>query len=139
MKIGIIGSMQFTEKMLEVKHELQKLGHKAFLTDLHKSMIGKNNEEIEVIKLKQKYEHDAIKEFWNMMQGADAVLVLNYEKNGIKNYIGANTFLEMGFAHVLGQKIFLFNDPPKNPYLETEIIALKPIIISGDLKKISHR
>ena len=28
MKIGIIGSMQFTEKMLEICDELNKIGHK---------------------------------------------------------------------------------------------------------------
>jgi hypothetical protein len=54
MKIGIIGSMQFTDKMLETKKELQKLGHFAFLTDLHEAMVGKSWEEIESIKIKQK-------------------------------------------------------------------------------------
>ena len=70
-------------------------------------MIGKNEEEIEEIKIYQKNNNDAIREFWRIMQGADAVLVLNIDKNGIKNYIGGNTFLEIGFAHVLDQKIFL--------------------------------
>lgn len=32
--------------------------------------------------------------------GSDAILVLNYDKKGIKNYIGGNTLMEMGFAHV---------------------------------------
>lgn len=35
MKIGIIGSMQFTEKMLETRDNLIKLGHDAFITGLH--------------------------------------------------------------------------------------------------------
>ncbi len=35
MKIGIIGSMQFTDKMLEVKEKLRELDHDAFITDLH--------------------------------------------------------------------------------------------------------
>ena len=68
--------MQFTEKMLEVKDKLLNLGHNAFVTDLHKAMIGKDDEEIEKIKLHQKYNMDAIREFWRAMQGADAVLVL---------------------------------------------------------------
>jgi len=133
MKIGIIGSMQFTDKMLEVKNKLQQLEHEAFLTDLHKSMIGKNDEEIERIKLDQKYNKDAIREFWRIMQGADAVLVLNFDKNGIKNYIGGNTLMEIGFAHVLNQKIFLWNPVPDMPYCKTEIEAVKPVIINGDL------
>ncbi len=136
MKIGIIGSMQFTEKMLETRDELIKLGHDAFVTDLHKSLVGKTDEEKEKIKLHQKYNMDAIREFWRAMQGADAVLVLNYEKNDIKNYIGGNTLMEIGFAHVLNQKIFLLNPIPEIPYYKTEIEAVKPVIINGDLSLI---
>lgn len=98
--------MQFAEQMLEMKEKLAKNGHQAFLTDLHKGFHGKTDTEKEHLKLKQKYNNDAIREFWRAMQGADGILVLNYDKNGIKNYIGGNTFLEMGFAHVLNQKYF---------------------------------
>lgn len=136
MKIGIIGSMQFTEKMLETKEALDKLGHQAFVTDLHKPFIGKTDEEKEVIKLHQKNNMDAIREFWRAMQGKEAVLVLNLDKNGIKNYIGGNTLMEIGFAHVLNQKIFLLNPIPEIHYYKTEIEAVKPIIINGDLSLI---
>ena len=136
MKIGIVGSMQFVDKMIEIKNELNKMGHKAFLTDLHKSMIGKNDSEIEKIKLYQKFNKDAIREFWRAMQGADAVLVINFDKNGIKNYVGGNTLMEIGFAHVLNQKIFMFNPIPEMPYCKTEIEAVKPVIINGDLSLI---
>lgn len=136
MKIGIIGSMQFTDKMLEVKEKLLELGHNAFVTDLHKAMVGKTDQEIEKIKLHQKYNMDAIREFWRMMQGADAVLVLNLDKNGIKNYVGGNTLMEIGFAHVLNQKVFMLNPIPEMPYCESEIKTVKPIILNGDLTKI---
>lgn len=125
--------MQFIEKMLEVRDELIKLGHEAFVTDLHKSLVGKSDEEKEQIKLHQKYNMDAIREFWRAMQGADAVFVLNYDKNGIKNYIGGNTLMEIGFAHVLNQKIFLLNPIPEISYYKTEIEAVKPAIVNGDL------
>ncbi len=137
MKIGIIGSMQFVDKMLEIKEELKKLGHDAYVTNLHKPMVGKTKEEIEKIKLHQKYHMDAIREFWKAMQGGDGVLVLNYDKNGIRNYIGGNTLMEIGFAHVLNQKIFMMNPIPEMPYCRTEIEAVKPIIIHGDLTKIN--
>lgn len=136
MKIGIIGSMQYTEKMLEVRDELIKLGHDAFVTTLADSFIGKNDEEKEVIKIHQKNNMDAIREFWQMMQGADAVLAVNLDKHGIKNYIGGNTFLEIGFAHVLNQKIFLLNPIPDIPVYKSEIEAMRPIIINGDLNQI---
>lgn len=128
--------MQFTDKMIEYRDKLKKFGHEAFVTDLHKPMVGKSEEEIEKIKLHQKYNMDAIREFWRAMQGADAVLVLNFDKNGIKNYIGGNTLIEIGFAHVLNQKIFLLNPIPKMSYCETEIKAVKPIILNGNLELI---
>lgn len=137
MKIGIIGSMQFTDKMMEVHDKLEERGHEPFVTSFIKSMIGKSDEEIEKIKLEQKYNQDAIREFWGLMQEGDAVLVLNFDKKGIKNYIGGNTLMEIGFAHVLNQKIYLWNDIPEMDYCQTEIEAVKPVIINGDLNKIS--
>jgi hypothetical protein len=136
MKIGIIGSMQLTEKMYEICDELKKLGHNAYLTDLAKPFIGKTDEEKEEIKIYQKNNQNAMREFWELMQGGDAVLVVNKKRKGIENYIGGNTFLEMGFAHVLNQKIFLYNPIPEIDLYKIEIEAMKPIILNGDLTKI---
>ena len=136
MRIGVIGSMQHTERMMGLRDELIKLGHKAFITSLAPPFIGKTDEEKEKIKINHKQNHDAIREFWRMMQGADAVLVANFDKNGIKNYIGGNTLMEIGFAHVLDQRIYLLNPIPDIAYYKTEIEAVKPAIINGDLTKI---
>lgn len=136
MRIGVVGSMHYTEKMIALRDELTQLGHDAFLTELATPFIGKTDEEKEEIKINQKNNLDAIREFWKMMQGADAILVANYNKHGIDNYIGGNTFLEIGFAHVLNQKIYLLNPVPKMPYYETEIVAMKPEVINGDLSRI---
>ncbi|NDD53613.1 hypothetical protein EBZ39_07005 [bacterium] len=136
MKIGVVGSMQHTEKMIALRDALVAQGHEAFVSDLAAPFVGKTDEEKEEIKIRQKNEQDAIKEFWNMMQGADAILVANYDKHGIQNYIGGNTFLEMGFAHILNQKIFLLNPIPDMPYYKTEIIAMKPVVIAGNLTKV---
>jgi len=136
MKIGIIGSMQLTEKVYEICDELKNMGHDAYLTSLAKPFVGKSNEEKEKIKIYQKNNLDAIREFWKLMQGGDAVLVVNLRKNDIENYIGGNTFLEMGFAHILNQKIFLYNPIPHIDFYKTEIIAMKPTRINGDLTKL---
>ncbi|MFA6588441.1 MAG: hypothetical protein WCT08_05225 [Patescibacteria group bacterium] len=136
MRIGIISSMHFSEKMLEIKAELEKLGHQVFCSIFVNAFIGKSDEEKEKIKLEQKFNQDAIREFWRNMQGAEAVLVLNLDRNGVKNYIGGNTFLEMGFAHILNQKIFLYNPIPEIPFYKSEIQAMKPTIINRDLSLI---
>ena len=137
MRIGVIGSMQYTEKMLKLRDELRRLGHDAFVTNLSSPFIGKSDEEKEIIKIEQKNNQDAIREFWGLMQGADAVLVANYDKHGIRNYIGGNTLMEIGFAHVLNQKIFLLNPIPEIQFYKSEIEAVKPIVINGDLSLIS--
>lgn len=136
MRIGIIGSMQHTEKMIEARDELIKRGHNAFVTNLAAPFIGKTDAEKETIKLDQKYNLDAIREFWRLMQGADAVLVMNLDKNGIQNYVGGNTLMEIGFAHVLNQKVFLYHPIPEMPYCKSEIEAVKPVIINEDFSLI---
>lgn len=136
MKIGIAGSMQFTEKMIEIRDELISLGHNAFVTTLASPFIGKTDKEIEEIKKYQKENLDAIREFWKLMQDAEALLVINLDKNGIENYIGGNTLMEIGFAHVLNQKIFLYNPIPDISYYKSEIEAVKPIVINKNLSLI---
>lgn len=76
-----------------------------------------------------------IKRYYKIIQNADAVLVLNFDKNDIKNYIGGNTFLEMGFAYVLNKPIYLLNPVPDMIYTD-EIKAMQPKILNGDLGKI---
>ncbi len=136
MKIGVAGSMQHTEKMLEIVKQLQAMGHEAWTSKFADGYIGKDDAQKEEIKLDHKYNYDAIREFWKPMQGSDALIVANYDKHGIKNYIGGNAFLEMGFAHVLNQKIYLMNPIPDMPYYGTEIIAMKPVVLNGDLNKV---
>ncbi len=126
----------FTEKMLEVKKELEKLGHEAYVSGFAEHYVGKSEKEKEELTIYHKNEKDAIREYWGQIQKADAILVLNYDKRGVKNYIGGNTLMEIGFAHVLYKKIFLMNPIPNISYYKSEIEAVGPIIIDRDLAKI---
>ncbi len=136
MKILISGSMQFSEEMIEVQRQLTTLGHEAVVPETIKPLLGKSDEEKERVKLDQKYNKDAMREYWDLMQEADALLVLNYDKNDVANYIGGNAFLEMGWAYALRKPIYLLNPIPAMPYYHTEIEAMKPVIIDGDVRKI---
>ncbi len=91
---------------MDLRDQLIELGHDAFLTNLAEPFVGKSDSEKETIKLDQKNNQDAIREFWKLMQGADAVLVTNFDKHGIKNYIGGNTLMEIGFAQCWSKKSF---------------------------------
>ncbi|KKT86391.1 MAG: Maf-like protein [Microgenomates group bacterium GW2011_GWA1_Microgenomates_45_10] len=139
MKIAICGSMAFTEQMFEAKEQLEKLGHQAVVSGFGEKYLGKTPEEIEKLKLYHKYEKDAIREFYEEIKNADAILVLNYDRKGIENYIGGNTLMEIGFAHVLNKKIFLLNPIPDIEFYKTEIEATRPVILDGDLEKIESK
>lgn len=136
MKIAICGSMKFHKEMIETKKRLEDAGHSVVIPsgayDFEKNeAYMKTDEE----KINVKIEHDLIREHFKFIQDSDAILVLNYEKNGIPGYIGGNTFLEMGLAFWLGKKIYLLNPIPEMDYL-TEMYAMQPEVINGDLTKI---
>jgi hypothetical protein len=136
MKIGIIGSMHFSEKMLSVAEELKNLGHEPILSNFVDSFLNKNDDEKEETKLKQKFEEDAMKKDWNSMKQTDALLVINLERHGIANYIGGNTLFELAAGYFSDKKIYLYNPIPEIDYYKSEIEAIHPIILNGDLTKI---
>ncbi len=136
MRIAICGSMSFSKEMLEAKEQLQKLGHDVIVSGFVDSHLGKTVEESEQLALQQKFENDAMLEYWEQIQKRDAILVLNLDKRGIKNYIGGNSFLEIGFAYVLRKKIFLLNPIPEIEIYKSEIEAVRPIIINGDFSLV---
>lgn len=131
MKIVIAGSMQFADQMMAAKRLLEQSGHQVEVSGETERMVGKNDGQKEVIKLDLKLGHDAIKKFWQKMENADALLVLNYDKHGVSNYIGGNTLMDIALAYHWNQKIFLLNPIPEISYT-SEIVAMKPIVINGD-------
>lgn len=136
MKIGVIGSMQFTDQMVGLCDELKKLGHEANMSKFAAAFIGEDSDAIERIKLEQKYNDDAIRQDCEWVKDMDALLVANFDKHGIANYIGGNAFIEMAYGHILRQKLYLLNPIPNMPYYGTEIIAMKPVVIDGNLARI---
>jgi hypothetical protein len=69
------------------------------------------------------------------IKSIDAVLCLNFEKHGLKNYIGGATFLELYEAFRFSKKIYLCNDIPEG-ILYDEIHGFQPVVIKGDLGKV---
>ena len=98
--------------------------------------LGKAEKEKEELAVHDKNEHDAIRKFWEIIKKSDAILVLNYDRKGTKNYIGGNTLMEIGFAHVLNKPIFLMNPIPDIEYYRPEIEAVSPVILEQNLNQI---
>lgn len=133
MKLAICSSMKFAKEMIELKNNLEKLGHQVIIQDdVEQHARGEIIEEDKWRKL----EIDPFKTYFEEIKKTDAIIVNNLDKNGIKNYIGANTLIEMAFAHILNKKIFLLNPSPKEVSYSDEIEAMKPIILNNDLTLI---
>ncbi|MCU0680208.1 MAG: hypothetical protein MUF50_02780 [Planctomycetes bacterium] len=144
MKITICGSIDVTYKIKEVADALVALGHTVEIPYLSQKIINGEILLEDFLRIKQikgdldfrkQAKEDLIKRYYNLIKDSDAILVVNVTKKGIENYIGGNSFLEIGFAYVLGKKIFLLNDAPEMSYSD-EILIMQPIIINSDLKKI---
>lgn len=118
--------MKFVQKMIELKNTLEQQGHV-----VHVPTIVENAHKSGEETAQDKIEHDFIRKHYNRIEDSDAVLIANYTKNGIENYIGGNTFLEIGFAYVLGKKIFVLNPIPDMPYIADEVIAMQPKVLNG--------
>jgi len=146
MKITICGSIAFYDEMLDLKAKLEKVGHKVKLPPFEIK-----NEKGEMISVKEYYElrktttdknswvwrqkGKSIKIHFKKEQWADAILVTNFDKNGIKGYVGGNTLMEMGVAFFLKKPIYLLNEIPEVSYKE-EILGMFPVILFCDLLKI---
>ena len=140
MRITICGSVAFAPQLVEIYHRLEELGHTPLM---YKDMFGiadgsakKLIQEVSKDHGNAKRKYNFIRIWHNLIKSGDAILVCNFDKNGIKNYIGGNTLMEMGFAHVNGKKVFLLNPiPEKVPYVD-EIKAMADVVLYGDLSKI---
>lgn len=139
MKIMVCGSMTFARQMKEAKLALEKAGHAAIIPSDTEMCIA-NPQHIDDLDadLKHCVENKIMKNHFKMIEGADAVLVLNYPKNGVKGYIGTASLMEIALAYHFGKKIFLLNAPP-NPgeaRWAHEVQIMQPKVLDGDFTRL---
>lgn len=136
-KVVVCGSISAADEILNVKGNLEKRGYnvdtpQAVLND----ELADRRRASQSEKAKIKIKNDVIRKYYKKIFKSDIVLVVNPTKKGVPGYIGGNTFLEMGFAHVLNNKLYLLNPVPNISYSD-EIHAMQPLILFGDLGKIT--
>jgi len=134
MKITICGTLKFMDKMREIQKNLEGLGHTVLMPIWLDNVDYWSKDNTSRVKAKRSLK--LIDEHMDKVKQSEAILAVNMTKGDIKNYIGANTFIEIGFAHYLGKKIYLLNPLPDQPYIKDELEAINPIVLNGDLTKI---
>jgi len=133
MKIAVCGSTTHYEIMKKIKQQLEAEGHIAYHPDDAGPKFEISEAQVGIITPEQKNFY--IMRHLQTIKKCEAILVVNVDKNNQLNYIGGNTFLEMGFALALDKRIFIYNDIPRVAYRE-EIYGMLPLVIQQDLTKI---
>lgn len=135
MKIFIISSKKFYDRIPPIESELKKGGHILTMPNCYEDPSTEERYRAMGPEEHSKWKAPMLRHSTDVIENNDAVLVLNFEKNGMKNYIGGATFLEMYDAFRLGKKIFIYNNIPEG-ILQDEIVGFNPIVLNGDLSKL---
>jgi len=121
--ITICGSMKFMSEMKEWQKKLESQEYHVvtpLLVDFHDLRDIQGDE-----KTFEEFKRRETKNHFEKIKNSDIVLVLNYDKNGAKNYIGGNSFAEIAYAvalnycHQKNIEIYTVNPIPEDsPYSE---------------------
>ena len=135
MKLFIACSKHFYDRIPEIRLELEGNGHKVSLPNSYDQPM--KEEEMRARSLEEHAEWKAgmLRRDKQNIEPNDAILVLNFEKNGQPNYIGGATFLEIYKSWELSKGIFLYNSVPDNIFRD-ELLGMQPVVLNGDLRMI---
>lgn len=133
MKILLICSKAFYDKLDYFKTNLENMGHEITLPNCHD--CPETEAKYRGTDKHSEWKASMFKRSEEVISKMDAVLVLNYDKNGQKNYIGGATFLEIYDAFRMNKKIYFVNPLPEG-MLHDELIGFSPVVINGDLTKV---
>ena len=153
MKITICGSIGFYKEMEHARDQLIALGHEVKIPELAKEVPqeyggGKKvyfsqhieeNGGIEAFPSGDKIwdlKENAIRDHYEKIDWADAILVINPEKRGIAGYVGGNTLIEIGVAFYFKKEIFILNQVSSALSYKQEILGMKPVILDGNLASL---
>jgi hypothetical protein len=137
-KIVICSSVSFYRQVIDSKERLETLGLEVIVPRIALVMQQNNDYEVSHYKTWFADENDYDKKaelmraHFDKIAAGDAILVLNYEKHGKQNYIGANVLMEMGLAFFLKKPIFVLNELPADSPFEEELKGMMPVLLQGD-------
>ena len=140
--ITICSSASFYKDVLEIEKKLKHLGYKVKIPKTANKMKKNGNFNVADYKTWYKNKDDYKKKralmdhHFKKVLEADAILVVNNEKNGIKGYVGGNALMEMTLAYHYKKPIFLWNEVIDKLSIAEEVHGLNPTIIEEDITKI---
>ncbi len=141
--ITICSSGSFYERVLGVRKQLEQLGFKVLVPSTAEKMERDGDFNVDNYKTWFKNPADykiktkLMEQHFKKITAGDAILVLNYEKQGVPGYIGGNVLMEMTVAFLNKKPIYILNPIASDSNIKEEILGLQPKFLNGDLNKIS--
>lgn len=130
---------------MRIEKELKQLGFSVKIPKTARVMQKTGNFNIASYKTWYKNKLDYKKKkalmdrhFKKVME-ADAILVVNNEKNGMQGYIGGNVLMEIVLAYHYKKPVYILNPIAEDFPIKEEIYGLFPIFLNGDLTKIKKK
>ena len=140
--ITVCSSASFYAQVLEVERELKKLGFQVKIPFTARIMQKRGDFNVDNYKTWYKNSADykrkaqLMKMHFKKVQDADAILMVNYDKKGIKGYIGGNGLMEMALAFHYKKPIYVLNPVDASSPLYEEIMGMFPVFLNGDIAKV---
>lgn len=141
--ITICSSAAFYKHVTEIMDQLKDKGYDVIIPKTALIMRERNDFDVSHYKtwLKDASKKDKKKELmdnhFKEVEKADAVLIVNDEKHGIKGYIGGNVLMEIALAYWLKKKIFVLNTVDENHSVYEEILGIDAVQLHGDITQLS--
>jgi ABC-type sugar transport system substrate-binding protein len=148
MKITVCGSIAFYSEMEKLKAELEENDHEVLIPLLNEETSYGNDRKIYFAKYIEENggidafspidpiwisKQNAMNDHFQKIEWADAIVVANHEKRGVKGYIGGNTLIEIGLAFYLKKDIYILNPISSDISYKQEIYGMKPVLLNGKL------
>ena len=135
MKILIICSKKFYPEIKKIKKKLEKMGHEISLPNSYEDPEAE--ERSWYMGIHSEFKKRMFNQSRYTIEQMDAVLCLNFDTEGHKNYIGGATFLELYEAFMNNKRIYLYHDIPDGMLFD-QISGFDPVIIHEDLVLIEN-
>ena len=132
MKIAICGSMTFVDEMEALAAVLTAAGMTVATPVRDEGEVNWSGlDDDAAAAAKARYVAD----YLAVIRRCDVVLIANYEKAGVRGYVGANALVEAAFGYALGKTVAFLNPPGPQP-CRLEAMAMMTMCLDGDVRRL---
>jgi hypothetical protein len=130
--VTICASMAHQSDWLDIADNLRSRGLSVAIPEISEPVAWADLSDDDVAARKGRF----VRQHLALISASRSILVCNYAKNEIDNYVGANTLMEMTAAYIWNIPIFLLNGTPMTSNRD-EVLAMRPVFLHGNIDTLS--